>query len=239
MKRIMLVALTLVLMSVPAVIYAQESQVVMAAVSFLQCDGFVIEASVTVVGYDGDGVVVPSFSGTLNAAISSGGGFSQTSVYTSGQSRTLYVAPGSPILFFDVYISAMNSRTDTYRIHCDGTIENLGTPLTGADGRLNVFHGDLLNVLYAATDTDGGAAIAVYSLDESYVGILEGYFTAADIAPFVADPPQQNTFIGQIAESSLYALTTGEFQINVGPDSEGKIYAMVFSGLPVDDVYFP
>ena len=30
-----------------------------------------------------------------------------------------------------------------------------------------------------------------------------------------------------------------ELQINVGPDSEGNIYAMVFSVLPVDDVYFP
>ncbi len=35
---------------------------------------------------------------------------------------------------------------------------------------------------------------------------------------------------------SLYKLSTGEFQINVGPDQENKVYTINFTGCPAEDV---
>jgi hypothetical protein len=35
---------------------------------------------------------------------------------------------------------------------------------------------------------------------------------------------------------SLYKLYTGEYQINVGPDGEGKVYTINFTGCPADNV---
>jgi hypothetical protein len=107
----------------------------------------------------------------------------------------------------------------------------------GSDGRLNRFHGDLISVLYRGT-VGGQPAIAVYGLDDESNGLLEGYFTLDDIAPYADSPPAENTAIRTIDQSTLYALTSGEFQINIGPDDEGKLYTVIFGGLPVAGVTF-
>jgi hypothetical protein len=38
-------------------------------------------------------------------------------------------------------------------------------------------------------------------------------------------------------EISLYKLTSGEYQVNVGPDSEGKVFVLNFTGCPAENVY--
>lgn len=49
--------------------------------------------------------------------------------------------------------------------------------------------------------------------------------------------PEQNMLVDQYYEIALYKLTTGEFQINYGPDAEGKVYVLNFTGCPAQNVY--
>lgn len=121
----------------------------------------------------------------------------------------------------------------TLRINC-GT---LGYEIIGlssgesTDGRLNPNAGDLLNVLYRGTDDSGNPVIDVYDVDGT-TGIYIGEFEYELFEPYLDEAPETNTELGSVDQATLYALTTGEFQINIGPDIEGKYGIIVFNRLP-------
>lgn len=74
--------------------------------------------------------------------------------------------------------------------------------------------------------------LMVYGIDANGRGFPAVTVTAEDLAPYPAKPAE-NTLIlstedGRIA---VYRLTTGELQVNVGPDAEGKVQVATFSGL--------
>ncbi|MBC7815096.1 MAG: hypothetical protein H7175_28320 [Burkholderiales bacterium] len=50
--------------------------------------------------------------------------------------------------------------------------------------------------------------------------------------PPVPSPEEGNILIGQFGNIRGYRLTTGEYQLNVGPDFEGKEYVLVWDGCP-------
>jgi hypothetical protein len=50
------------------------------------------------------------------------------------------------------------------------------------------------------------------------------------------DTPEQNTLIKEYYEFALYRLTTGEFQLNVGPDAENKVFVVIWTGCPPQEV---
>ena len=59
--------------------------------------------------------------------------------------------------------------------------------------------------------------------------------TSEDLAA-LPETPEQNMLVDQYYEIALYKLTSGEFQINAGPDAEGKVYVLNFRGCPAQDV---
>lgn len=60
--------------------------------------------------------------------------------------------------------------------------------------------------------------------------------TARELAK-LPDKPEQNTLVEEYYEYALYKLTTGEYQLNVGPDVENKVFVINFTGCPASDVY--
>ncbi|MDZ4769622.1 MAG: hypothetical protein SGJ24_10865 [Chloroflexota bacterium] len=59
--------------------------------------------------------------------------------------------------------------------------------------------------------------------------------TNSELAKLPANP-EQNMLVKERGVIALYKLTTGEYQVNVGPDAEGKIYVVNFDGCPAENV---
>ncbi|MEQ8673691.1 MAG: hypothetical protein RLP44_11930 [Aggregatilineales bacterium] len=101
-----------------------------------------------------------------------------------------------------------------------------------------------LNVSVGATEfsmfvvpVGGDTQVHVYDIDSNGNGSFLFAISDEDLAPFIASPPSVNTLIQSVGPASLYALTSGEFQLNYGPDAEGKTYVVIFNGIPATNVY--
>jgi hypothetical protein len=105
------------------------------------------------------------------------------------------------------------------------------------DNRLNWQRGDLLAVVYPAADDEGNPALHVYGVDANSQGEFLFAITQANLSPYQENPPVENTEIKVAGSTSLYMLTTGEFQLNIGPDAEGKVIVLIFDALPPTHVY--
>jgi len=53
----------------------------------------------------------------------------------------------------------------------------------------------------------------------------------------LAEFPETNILIEAVGDVALYKLTTGEYQINNGPDDEGKVHVINWTGCPAENVY--
>lgn len=88
--------------------------------------------------------------------------------------------------------------------------------------------------LYTPTYDDGRCAIDLWLLEGG-----EGrrhmriFSTELDRLPAT---PARNLLIRERTVIALYKLTNGDYQVNVGPDGEGKVYVVNFSGCPADNV---
>lgn len=49
--------------------------------------------------------------------------------------------------------------------------------------------------------------------------------------------PETNTLIKTYYEFSLFKLTSGEYQLNVGPDFENKVHVIIWTGCPAQGPY--
>jgi len=82
---------------------------------------------------------------------------------------------------------------------------------------------------FAAYCTEWG--LHVYGVNADGQGWLA--FTV-DTETMNAETPAQNTVIAEAENIRLYQLTSGDFQINAGPDAEGKVYVLAWNGCPVE-----
>jgi hypothetical protein len=103
------------------------------------------------------------------------------------------------------------------------------------------FIGDSLNAngkleaqIFNAEDDNGDPILHIYEINDEGEGEFSFAITQDDLAPFLDNPPANNTEIKSSASGkvTLYVLDTGEFQINIGPDEEGNVYVTIFTGLP-------
>jgi hypothetical protein len=76
------------------------------------------------------------------------------------------------------------------------------------------------------------SGIAIYSVTSASRGILQVQATAARLASFPARPAQ-NTLVARSADGrfAIFILNTGEYQVNGGPDFEGKVRVCIFRTL--------
>jgi hypothetical protein len=118
--------------------------------------------------------------------------------------------------------------------------------ICGHDLRINLGHGDLYVVLYNTMDSAGKPALAAYCVhpaagDVRAYGTFGFHITQKDFNKSPAKPAK-NTKVFTSKQCGIlvtaYVLTTGEYQINIGADRDGKLESIIFKGLPPTDIYF-
>ena len=87
---------------------------------------------------------------------------------------------------------------------------------------------------------DNGAndpVLAFYHILDDSTGMLLYYVPASTLAQY-PDHPDHPILVHQSDDGkfAFYILPTGEYQVNVGPDTEGKIEALTFTGIPPENV---
>lgn len=98
---------------------------------------------------------------------------------------------------------------------------------------LNCYGGFHVNtIVNPKTET---CAIEVLGIDGSGRGYKAIYVSARELAK-LPEFPEENTLIEQYYEYALYKLTSGEYQVNVGPLEEKKVYVVIFNGCPATEV---
>jgi len=86
------------------------------------------------------------------------------------------------------------------------------------------------DVFFTGVGLDGTTGFAVVTL------------TAQELAA-LPETPEENTLIATGTETTywgevnVYQLTTGELQVNVGPDAEGKVRVTIYDALPPTRIY--
>jgi hypothetical protein len=208
----------------------------LADVAFIGCTGAIFEGSYRIVMKDVDGAVVNATTPITNRRI-----------YTTDNGVTLYSdarradqvisfgegLPGAAITYGTIRVELGDDpsvSSATYVFDCATLTITL--IYGGGDDRLNPNTGDLLIALYARTDDEGKPSIHVYQIDANSKGVFIGQFANSDFEPYLTKPPAKNTKIASIGKATLYVLASGEFQIVIGLDAEGKQYSVIFKGLP-------
>ncbi len=92
--------------------------------------------------------------------------------------------------------------------------------------------------LYTPTAANGTCNIDIWVVQDGKGkrAILQ---TAAEQAKLPEVPAEERYITVETALNgyiALYKLHTGEYQINVGPDGEGKVYTINFTGCPAENV---
>lgn len=238
-KLVTAAAVMLCLSATMVVVRANQhvSALSITAAKLVQCISTVIEVQFTTQAADSGGATVNNFDATLDFVLSTGSSSSRSAAITSGAPYTAYIdSSSSALMYVEVRVTAHGITSNGVRIWCDGRVEFLGTGAVAP--RLNYQNGDLIDALYVSTGSDGKGAIAVYAIDSNSAGRVAGVFEYSLFEPYLETPPAENALLGQIDYASLYALTTGEFQIVISDPVESKTYTTVFTAFPVSNVYY-
>ncbi len=80
--------------------------------------------------------------------------------------------------------------------------------------------------------------LSIWRIDNNGKGYEAIYVTADELAS-LPDFPMENFLIDFTLDRyiQLYKLTSGEYQINIGPDIEGKVMEYIFIGIPPTKIY--
>lgn len=208
--------------------------------SLLQCTGGIIEAAYSITATNEGGSTLASVAVTQQFTLSNGTVLPLAATLTTGSSHTIYLAGAGSVNYVEIVLVAAadpSVTSNTARIWCDGTVELSGSS-KGGDGRINWSNGDLINALYATRDAAGRGTVTVYLIDSKSMGTKIGTFEYDLFAPYLETPPAENTFLGQVSYSRLYAITSGEFQIIIDDPVEKKTYTTIFSAFPITNVYW-
>lgn len=90
--------------------------------------------------------------------------------------------------------------------------------------------------VYTPVEKDGSCSILILDIDDDGRSSFALRRTAKQLAK-LPEQPEENVLVGEYYEIALYKLTSGEYQVNVGPDQEGKVFVLNFSGCPAENVY--
>ena len=172
-------------------------------------------------------------------------------VYNTGSPTLGYLVFNPPegtlngdVLHVSLTLSASPALTPTvggiefsYRCSTSEVVHTAGY----SGGPINTGYGDSLVVLAQGKDSLGGPDVEVWCLDpQGYartVAMTLSKGTLADLPAY----PTANTLIDKNNSCSVpvsaYILTTGEYQVTIGPDPHGVVNQTVFTGLPPSNVH--
>ncbi len=111
------------------------------------------------------------------------------------------------------------------------TVDNPGIAYASDGIKINVIQeeDERYGVEWYGVELDGETGFVVLSLTAGELEELE----PGEENTLIAEG-EQTTYWGNV---SLYLLTTGEIQINVGPDEEGKVRVTIYDAIPPTRVY--
>lgn len=213
---------------------------------FNGCQGTEISGSFRIIATDSGGVVVNDVTPadvTLQFSAPEGSPAPLNVLVDSSTKPFLINFPATLTSYVTLVISQTSDAgvvSPTYQFNCSGSVCTVGTcgaTTNDDDGRINRRMGDLIDALYVRTDSEGKPSLHVYSINDDSLGTYMGMFAYSDFAAYLSEAPAVNTKIKTVDKSTLYALATGEFQINIGPDAEGKITSLIFRGIPPRGLY--
>ncbi len=109
----------------------------------------------------------------------------------------------------------------------DGCPRSVASSPMFTDGRVNPTNSALIAAVYRESN-----GINIYCVDDNSNGFFAMRIDQSTIAGFPSQPAQ-NTLISSSSGCAVnfYILTSGEFQINIGPDAGGNVSEMIFDGL--------
>lgn len=116
---------------------------------------------------------------------------------------------------------------------------NAAPPEIAPDSRMNWKHGDTYAIVYPVKDANGDFSIHLYCLEKDPLkGVLALVISKGDVGG-VEINPEGNTEVKhtEVCNAYFHILSTGEYQITVGPDFEGKHYAYIFKDLQGSGFY--
>jgi hypothetical protein len=175
--------------------------------------------------YDAGEVITVSAASGLSGgvALQDGGGITLASALLPNSA--VYTIPASGAYTFAMYFDVSNQTTSD--LPGEPTVSCGGTP--NSDNRLS----NTPNGAVYATE-DGITAIGITNLGEgAFVTV-----TAAELAELPANP-EENMLLASSGDgyTSVYLLTTGEYQVNIGPDQNGNVSVVIFTGIPATNIY--
>ena len=88
--------------------------------------------------------------------------------------------------------------------------------------------------LYTKKQKNGTCDIEVLGIDRKTAKPRKALYVTAKTLAKLPDNPETNTLIATYYEFNLYKLTTGEYQLNVGPDVEKKVKVIIWRGCPAE-----
>lgn len=91
--------------------------------------------------------------------------------------------------------------------------------------------------LYTHTNKNGTCDIEVLGINPKTGKPRPALYVRASALAKLAEFPAKNTLIKTYYEFSLFKLTTGEYQLNVGPDFENKVHVIIWTGCPAQNPY--
>ena len=117
----------------------------------------------------------------------------------------------------------------------DGQCE---APVYQSEDNVQFNDSDLAVSLFKVENEDGSVVLDFYdTTNNATQGEFLFSLTPDVLAPFMGNPPAENTALFEGGHLGVYVLSTGEVQVNVGPDSEGKIHVRIFDAIPWTHFY--
>jgi hypothetical protein len=111
-------------------------------------------------------------------------------------------------------------------------------PVVNYEENISFNDSDLGVALFKSEDANGQQQMDLFNVQD---GTTNGKYmfsvTQQDIAPYMTEHPAKNTLLASGEGVAVYVLTTGEIQVNAGPDAEGKYHVKIFNGIPWTHVY--
>lgn len=110
----------------------------------------------------------------------------------------------------------------------------VSNPVLPPDSRMNWQNGDHIAAIYT---NDGG--VEAYCIDSQSQGQFSLRVDSSALAGIPARPAQ-NTLVAAATQCpvAFYVLTSGEYQINIGPNADGDVRVMVFDTLAMSNIRY-
>lgn len=184
---------------------------------------------------------------TYESEFSFGQDFADISIINATTSQVIATTTGSPFgdtvtltypaqppgsfLFAEVSVGQANASSRPVAVSCTEGEDGLRPYCP--DGRINYRDCEPV-AIYPVQDEDG-VGILVYVVKREDKGVGEfGFFVSFAELNALPENPEEPILIAETDDgfAQLYKLPSGEYQVNAGPDDEGKVFEFRFSIIP-------